>query len=241
MVKVTLVILHGWTRSHQRWQPLVKKLQKYGYQVLYLTLPGFAGKDLDRPWQLEDYISWVTDELKRKKIKRFFLLGHSNGGRIGLSLAARKPSGLRGLILVSSAGVKPGPSVKTALFWAVAKMGKIVFRLPGMPGMRQTARQLVYDLARERDYFEAPPHLAQTMRQLIRTDLTEKMKHTIVPILLVWGGRDLTTPLGNALGLYRATSRAQLTVFPEATHALPYRYPQKLAREINLFIQSCPT
>jgi pimeloyl-ACP methyl ester carboxylesterase len=241
MAKATLVILHGWTRSHHRWQPLIKQVQAYGYRVVYLTLPGFAGQDLDQPWQLEDYVSWVTGELKREKVKRFFLLGHSNGGRIGLSFAARKPSGLLGLILVSSAGVRARRTLKTGFFLMAAKIGKGILALPGLSPVRRLARTGLYRLARERDYLEAPKHLAQTMQQLIRTDLTEQMKLIPVPILLVWGGQDATTPLTNALRLCRANPQAQLTVFPNATHALPYRYPQKLAREINLFVQSCPT
>ena len=239
MAKGTLVIFHGWTRSHDRWQLLIKKVQAYGYQVVYLVLPGFGGQDLDRPWQLDDYVSWVTEELKLKKIKRFFLLGHSNGGRIGLALAAQKPLGLRGLILVDSAGIRTRSSIKTGLFWVAAKIGKKVLALPGLSCMRGLARYGLYRLARERDYLEAPEHLAQTMKGLIRTDLTGKMKRVPVPTLLVWGGQDTTTPLGDALRLYRANPQSRLTVFPQAAHALPYRYPEQLALEINLFIQSC--
>lgn len=238
MARGTLVILHGWTRGHKRWQPLITQLQKQGYRVLYLTLPGFAEGDLDRVWSLADYGSWVRQRLTQAKVKAFWLMAHSNGGRIAIQLGADHPPGLRGLVLIASAGVLPSFSVKTGLFWLVAKIGKIILAFPGLSGMRRAARSALYTLARERDYFEAPPHLARTMQRLIRLDLIGAAKRVRVPALLVWGGRDRTTPLRDGLRFAAVIPQARLVVFPEATHALPYRQPKLLAQEITRFLTS---
>lgn len=238
MAKGTVVILHGWSRYHQRWQPLKKELQKLNYRVKYFKLPGFKGADLERVWDLKDYVGWVEEKLKKEKINSYFLAGFSNGGRISIGLAAKDSAELKGLVLLNSAGLVAPWSVKKGCFWVLAKTGKIIFSLPGLSRLNQLARRTLYRLVRERDYLEAPPNLASTMKQLIHQDLSSKMKKIKVPTLLLWGGKDRTTPLKDGLKIKSLISRSQLVIFPYASHALPYQNPKGVSHQINQFISS---
>ncbi|OGD63286.1 hypothetical protein A2160_02200 [Candidatus Beckwithbacteria bacterium RBG_13_42_9] len=238
MAQDTLIILHGWTRHHERWQTLIKILRHYGYQVVYLKLPGFTSLPLSRVWTIIDYAGWIKFFLDEQKIKTFSLIGHSNGGRIAAFFAAQNPKGLKKLILIDSAGVKNKYSFKRTILFPLAKIGNLFFAIPGIAYFRDIARSWLYRIAGEKDYFEAEPKLAKTMVGLINLDLVPYLGKIAHPVLLIWGAQDVTTPLKDALIFKKEVKKARLTVFPGGKHTLPYDKPLLVAREIIDFLKS---
>jgi len=69
-------------------------------------LPGFGktGKP-KKPWNVSDYVDFVTAFVNKLKLKNFNLLGFSFGGRISIKLASKYSNKVNKLFLVSSAGV----------------------------------------------------------------------------------------------------------------------------------------
>jgi len=93
----TLIILHGWQSSKEKWQKVKENIES--------DLPGFKPEtQLKEPWSLDDYVDWLKDFSQTKE--KFFLMGHSFGGRVAIKFALRYPEKLYGLILVSAAGIK---------------------------------------------------------------------------------------------------------------------------------------
>ena len=238
MKQSTLIILHGWTKDQNQWQPLIKNLGDQGCQVVNPVLPGFGKEKLTKAWDLEEYCHWLGKYLVDKKINRYILLGHSNGGRIGAYYASQRPSGLKKLILISSAGIKKGWNLKKTVFWLLAKMGRIVFSLPGLRYLLPPARRWLYRFAGEKDYYQADKNLAKTMVNLIRIDLSLSLSKIKVPTLILWGIKDKTTPLKEGLIFKKKIENSRLVLFPDAGHDLLYQQSEAIIEEILIFLKA---
>src|SRR5205823_6556026 len=97
-----MYIIHGWAYSTEKWQPLVRDLEKKGFEIVLLKIPGLTSP-INKVWNLNSYINWLEKILEKEKDP--ILLGHSNGGRISLAYTAKHPEKVAKLILIDSAGI----------------------------------------------------------------------------------------------------------------------------------------
>ena len=82
-----LVFVHGFLGSTDMWKPQIEYFKKK-YNVLTPALPGFGKSNNILPCNsIECMAKAVLDALKKKKIKKFNLLGHSMGGMIAQEMA----------------------------------------------------------------------------------------------------------------------------------------------------------
>ncbi len=79
---IPLVLVHGFLGSSEMWKPQIEYFKKK-FRVVAPDLPGF-GKSytIDSCDSIELMAATVIKTLKKKKIEKFYLLGHSMGGMI---------------------------------------------------------------------------------------------------------------------------------------------------------------
>ncbi len=233
-MEAVIVILHCWGRRIEKWQPLRKELEKAGFEVFLPRLPGLGqAEPPDKPWGVSDYVQWVKERLPAN----YFLVGHSFGGRMAIKLASQKPKGLEGLILISSAGIKPKNTLKRFVFLLLAKIGKLFFIIPPFSFFQDCARKVLYQLAGERDYYRAKGVMRKTLKKVVGEDLRGDLKKIKVSTLILWGEKDSFTPLADGELMDRLIPNSSLKVFPKADHSLPFQWSRKVASEIVKFIK----
>jgi pimeloyl-ACP methyl ester carboxylesterase len=99
---VPLVLIHGFPFNHQVWNNFAEKLSRR-FRVITIDLPGFGKSSiLPAPFSIDDVAKHIVARLKERKIKDFFLAGHSLGGYVALSIANNDPLSLQGLVLFHS-------------------------------------------------------------------------------------------------------------------------------------------
>ena len=77
-----LVLVHGFLGSSQMWEPQIKYFKK-NYRVLTPDLPGFGKSQKSEPCSsITSMAQTVISCLKKRGIKKFYLLGHSMGGMV---------------------------------------------------------------------------------------------------------------------------------------------------------------
>jgi pimeloyl-ACP methyl ester carboxylesterase len=77
-----LVLVHGFLGSSEMWKPQIEYFKK-NYRVITPDLPGFGkSKNLDSFDSIKSMAQIVIECLKKRDIKKFYLLGHSMGGMI---------------------------------------------------------------------------------------------------------------------------------------------------------------
>ena len=80
--KLPLVMVHGFLGSSIMWEPQVHELKKY-YRIIAPDLPGFGYSNKVEPCNSINLMAKkILDLIDKKKIDKFYLLGHSMGGMI---------------------------------------------------------------------------------------------------------------------------------------------------------------
>ncbi len=192
-----LLMLHGWGSSAALMQPLAGALSD-AFRVHNVDLPGHGQTPPPpEPWGVPEYgalvARYVEAEMGGGPIP---LVGHSNGGRIGLYLASEPGfEGLVGpLVLVAPSGVTPR---RTALYH-VKKTVARVLRAPfeWLPprarafGLDWLRHSLVWKWLGSSDYSRLSDTMRGTFVKTVNFYLESRLPHVHQPVLIFWGTAD---------------------------------------------------
>jgi pimeloyl-ACP methyl ester carboxylesterase len=228
-----VLVLHGWGASIEAVYPIVTGLAPVA-TVYALDLPGFGESELPpRPWGVEDYQVFVAAFMDELAIEAPTIVGHSNGGRIAIRMAATEPTRASRLVLVDSAGIRPKRTLRYYRRVGMAKIGKYAARLLGSPGER--LRERLVGRAASADYLAAG-EMRPTLVRLVNADLRTFLPEIAVPTLLVWGSQDTDTPLSNGREMERLIPDAGLVVLEGAGHFSYLDQPTRFARIVTHFV-----
>jgi pimeloyl-ACP methyl ester carboxylesterase len=233
-----VLVLHGWGASIETVYPIVTGLEPVA-RVYALDLPGFGESDPPpQPWGVEDYQAFVAAFIDTFELGCPTIVGHSNGGRIAVRIAATEPARASRLVLVDSAGIRPKRTLRWYRRVGVAKLGKYAARFLGSPGER--LRALLVGRVGSADYLAAGA-MQPTLVKLVNADLRPFMAQIEVPTLLVWGSRDSETPLSAGREMERLIPDAGLVVLEGAGHYSYLDQPVRFSRIVSHFIAPPPT
>jgi pimeloyl-ACP methyl ester carboxylesterase len=228
-----VLVLHGWGASIEAVYPILTGLAPVA-SVYALDLPGFGqGDPPPQPWGVEDYQVFVAAFMDALQIERPTIVGHSNGGRIAIRMAATEPQRAARLVLVDSAGIRPKRTLRWYRRVGMAKVGKYAARYLGAPGERVRAR--IVGRVASSDY-AAAGEMRPTLVRLVNSDLREYLPRISVPTLLVWGADDTDTPIADARLMEQLIPDAGLVVLDGADHFSYLDQPARFARIVTHFI-----
>jgi len=237
-MKKTIYILHGWAvrsgnLNQDMWQPFIDQLEQAGHKVIFLKIPGLSAP-LNEVWDLDNFVSWLSREIQEKsKNQKIILLGHSFGGQIAIRYTANNPQSVEKLILLDSAGIRdmaPKAIIKRTAFLALAKIGKVLFKA-------EFLRNLIYKLAREGDYKNAPPLLRRTMSKILDDQVLDDLPNITVPTKIIWGECDQTTPVKHAYKMHGLIKNSSLSFIKDGRHSPQFTYPKEAAKLVKEFIK----
>ncbi|MEK7571307.1 MAG: alpha/beta hydrolase [Patescibacteria group bacterium] len=226
-VKYKIFVLHGWAYSTEKWQPFLTLLKKQGIEPVMLQIPGLTAP-LEEVWTLDNYVSWLKKSVEKEKGK-VILLGHSNGGRIAISFAAKYPEKVAQLVLIDSAGLYHKElllQIKRAVFQTIAKIGRKLHKSDHL-------RYLLYRFARENDYYRANPAVRKTMHNLIKVDLSPLLPQIVIPTLIIWGQDDKVTPVIDGERMQALLPNARLHIVNGAHHSPQFTHEKEVAAIIT--------
>lgn len=228
-MKKKIFIIHGWTYTLTAWDACIGLLEKAGYEVVMLHVPGLT-EPSDQVWSLDMYTAWLDQKLYHEK--DVFLVGHSNGGRIAIAYNAEHPEKIKKLVLIDSAGIVHNNFVlqaKRKIFGSLAKVFKNIFFINNKNSI---FRKVFYKIIRAHDYERAPENMRETMKLLISHDLTPMLSHIQTPTLIIWGKKDTATPVSDAHVMHTHIQHSKLIVIPDAGHSPHKTHPEYVAQEV---------
>lgn len=227
----TVYLLHGWAidpKNEQKWATLRNSLQKQRIQSVFIPIPGLD-TPLENPWSLDDYVVWLEATLPDKPV---ILLGHSFGGQLAVRFTARYKERIEKLILVDSSGIidrSLKKAIKRSVFKFAAKIGGFLGQVP-------YARAFLYKLARERDYYSAPPVMRETMSRVLDDEILDDIAQVDSETLIIWGEHDRATPLSNTQQLLNIP-KSKLHIISQARHSPQFTHPEPVAKLVAEFIE----
>ena len=232
----TVVLLHGWGSNAQSFRTLASSLAA-NYRVVSLDFPGFGGSELPpNDWDVNEYALFLQEALEKLKVENpRALIGHSFGGRVAIKAVARGYIQPEKLILLDSAGVKPGPTLRTQAFKLAAKAGKLATALPPLSAAREKLKGRLHRAAGSSDYLQAGK-LKGTFLKVINEDLVPDARKISMPTLLIWGSDDKDTPLEDGKILQAAITGSRLERVEGAGHFSYLDQPEVVAKLIRKFL-----
>lgn len=208
----SLLFLHGWRSSGLIWKDIVSKLSINNFNIYSLDLPGFGNSSLPKKaFTVQDYANVVAGFIEKLELKNLILIGHSFGGRIALKLSCDKPSLIKKMVLVNSAGLIF--QKKRKWYRALVKVAKPFFKLKFM----RKPRELVYKKIGAEDYI-ATPQLKETFLNVIKEDLKKCLPLIKQQTLIIWGRNDKETPVSFAEVMNKKIKNSKLIVLNDAGH-----------------------
>jgi len=164
---------------------------------------------------VNDAVAAARDLAGRSDVSSVILAGHSEGGLIAMR-AARELS-LAGLVLLAAPGRPLADVLRAQLRTA-----------PLSEDLRDEALRITDALARGERIADVPAELAPIFRpsvqpylaSIMTVDPRVELAQLSLPVLLLYGGRDVQVPLEHRDALARARPDARVVTVPTANHVL---------------------
>jgi pimeloyl-ACP methyl ester carboxylesterase len=231
-----LLLLHGWGATKELMTPVAQRLQ--GYRIVVPDLPGFGATPMPpEPWGVDEYARWVLALLDRLGIERAHIVGHSNGGRIAIALAAAHPGRVHRLVLTDSAGIRPPHGLRFQMRVRTFKLMRAASRWQWLPASARGGAQRRAAQGGSEDYRAASGSMRATMVRLVNADLRPQLARLTTSTLLIWGDRDQETPLRDARTMERLIPDAGLVVFEGCGHFAYAEQPDRFCRIVDVFLR----
>lgn len=237
MKKRSIIVLHGWGLSGEKFKGLVDSLSVLKYEVFTPDLPGFGDSKMPEfVYSLSDYSDFLHTYMSKNHIVRPVLIGHSFGGRVSLKYTQLHPENVYALILTGTPGFTPVPSMRLKLFIMVAKIGKFFSSVWPVSIIQDFIRRRYYYAVGARDYYRASGVMRDIFKKIVQEDLVVPMKSVHVPCALLWGESDRITPLWIAEKMKEYIKNSSLTVFSGADHGVSYKQPELFASKVHTIL-----
>lgn len=249
-------MIHGFRGTHHGLQLIAEHLRDY--DLIIPDIPGFADGDKLESYDLDSYVSWLHDYIKKQKLPTPpVLLGHSFGSIISAAYAAKYPATIAKLILVNPIGAPAleGPRgilTKLALFyyWTGRKLpNKLAHKwLSAKPvvaivtvSMAKTRDKDLRRYIHEQHFkyfslFHDMKSLSEAFTTSVSHNVRQSAQEITVPTLLIAGVKDDITPLYKQQELVKLFPDAQLHIIDGVGHLTHYETPDQVADAIKAFI-----
>lgn len=247
-----VLLLHGWLGSWALWHTTILELGKE-FRTYALDFWGFGESgDQGMDFSVDNFVTLVNQFMDRLGIPKAPLVGHSMGGTVSLGTAIREPEKVVKVIVVGSPiqGTSLSLLLKTASFegW-IGLSQKLPFLFTVfLRGLRVFMSGYSYLLARDGRKLSKmmDADLAnltgsaffESIATLRKTDLRPRMGELKMPILGVYGARDLIVHPNQSKLLKSTAPHSQIAWFEHSGHFPMIDEPERFHNTVRNFLNS---
>jgi pimeloyl-ACP methyl ester carboxylesterase len=232
-----LLFLHG-AGGNAGWQPWHEELSKT-YRVYVPSQPGFNGTA--RPewvYTITDVAHFNQEMVQTLGLEQYILMGSSMGGWVAAEMAAMSSAGLRALILVDAAGIKPEQGEIAEIFMCSAqtRLAQRFFDPSQVPNYERYTRQLTPE---EQVVEHANREMAARLcwkPYLHNPSLPYYVRKVTTPTLILWGREDAIIPVECGELYQRALPNATLRVIERCGHSPALEKPHDFLQVVTTFL-----
>jgi pimeloyl-ACP methyl ester carboxylesterase len=238
-----VILLHGWLGSWALWRSTIEDLGAE-YRTYAIDFFGF-GESRSHEVSVDLYIDLVNQFMHRLGIQRAALVGHSMGGTVSLGVAARYPERVAKVTVIGSPIVGSSLNVflKLSGYRYVANLSykvplvkdSLIYLLTRFGGPNGA---LTYEMVREDAAKVAPDAFFQSIGTLAQVDLTPDLPRLNIPILGMYGRRDLIVKPDQGKLLVRHAPHAQEDWYENAGHFPMMDTPDRFRAALRGFLAS---
>jgi pimeloyl-ACP methyl ester carboxylesterase len=237
----SVVLVHGLGGAASNWVELAPALAR-DHRVLVPDLPGHGGSSpLPAVPNLEPYADRLGLVLEREAAAPAVVVGHSLGCVVALRLAMRRPELVRGLVLVSAAGIGSSTRRARQALWlsSLVRPGRVIAPHRKRIARSSRLRALVWGSWATPDGTAVSPVATEGLLEgpLLHTDTAGAamalakddpridLERVSCPSMLVWGARDPQVPVDDGFEYARRLG-SPLRVVAGAGHLVIAERPE---------------
>lgn len=241
-----VILLHGWLGSWGLWQETMAYLGRF-YRTYALDFWGFGESGKKREtYDVQDFVSLVDQFMEQLGIVQAPLVGHSMGGTVSLSVAVQYPHRVQKVVVVGSPINGESLSFLLKLFgkrtiaalvyhnlWAF----RLSFRILAPFYSRDPRWADMMDRDVSRITLES---FLLSIASLRQTDLRPKVGRIQVPVMGIYGDRDIVVDPGQWKPLAEGMPQARIERYTDAGHFPMLDVPQRFMHTLHEFLESQP-
>lgn len=236
-----VILLHGWLGSWALWRDTIEDLGQ-DYRTYALDFFGF-GESRSQQVSVDLYVELVYEFMQKLGIAKAALVGHSMGGTVALEVAARHPSKVANVTVIGSPIVGSSLNVFLKLS-GYRQIARLSYRIPLIKdGLIYTLTRFggkngaaTYKMVREDAAKVAPNAFFQSIGTLAQADLTASLPLLAMPILGMYGRRDLIVNPDQGKLLIQHAPTAREEWFEDAGHFPMMDAPDQFRRSLRAFL-----
>lgn len=238
-----VLLLHGWLGSWALWRSSIEILGKE-FRTYALDFFGF-GESADKAdsFSVDNFVLLVNQFMDRLGIVKAPLIGHSMGGTVSLSTAVRYPQRVVKVIVIGSPiqGTSLNMLLKASgnqgfasLIWTFPNLVRLFIRgyayFMANDG-RAMSRMISDDLSKVtvQSYFES----ISTLRE---TDLRESVETLQMPVMGMYGRKDIIVNPNQAKVLQQHVPHSQIDWYKDAGHFIMLDSPDRFHTSVIEFL-----
>jgi pimeloyl-ACP methyl ester carboxylesterase len=105
--KSTILLMHGSGLTHIVWSLHEQFYASQGFNVLSVDLPGHGNSEGPSLKSIEKISDWIKSLMLKINIEKIIIIGHSQGGLVGIDFASRYPELIEKIVLVANSYKMP--------------------------------------------------------------------------------------------------------------------------------------
>ncbi len=237
-----LVLVHGFLGSSAMWSPQKQFLSKY-FRIISPALPGFGESSLANSLDSINSMAMnVLEIIKKKKINKFNLMGHSMGGMITQEIAKISGEKINKLICYATGSVGDIPGRFEPISISIEKLKK--------DGIDATANRISKKWFVESDkakYFYLCEEANKATSELAAENALiamknwrglENLKNIKNETLIIWGDRDTAYNFEQVDILNKNLPNSRIEIFNGCSHNVHLENPKKFNEIVKNFLEN---
>ena len=234
--KNTILILPGWGNTRKTFNDIINYFKK-NYTIYIIDYPNFGkSMNITKDLTIYDYALLIKDFIYELNINNPIIICHSFGGRITSLLSGKYQIKIKKIIMIDVDGIKRRKKLKVLIKEKTYKLLKVLINL--LPkNKRYFYRKKLLNIFGSIDYKNISYSMRKTFQNIINEDLKTYYKKITINTLIIWGDKDLDTPLKDAYYLEKNIKNSTLIIYKNAKHFSYLDYPYLTNIIIESFIK----
>ena len=237
---IPLVLIHGFLGSSKTWVPQINFF-KDCFRVITPDIPGFGKSNKVKSHDsILSMASTLLDCIEKKKIKNFYLLGHSMGGMIAQEMAKKAGNKILKLVCYSTGSIGEMPGrfetveksrnnlKKKGLNTIVKKIAKTWF----VKGSGAKYFGICVESGNECS-FKAADNALKAFQKWNGTKSLKKIKNKT---LIIWGDKDKSYNFNQVKILKSNIIGSKVQIFKGCAHNIHLEQPKQFNRKVKNFL-----
>ena len=234
----SLLYLHS-AGGETEWMSFHQNLAQQ-FTVYLPAHPGFGlSEGLDQIDDMEDLVWHYVDLFDHFGLQQIPVVGFSLGAWLAVELAVRRPQLVGCLVLTAAAGLHVEEAPMAEFFIDdLDALRELVFYDPNHP-LADQAMPKTLDDPRILNWIRARKATARIgwNPYLHNPKLSQHLQRVACPTLILWGREDKLIPLAHGKFYAKHIPDAQLKVFPQCGHMLPFEKADAFVQQTTTFVQ----